>query len=120
MPSAVQGLRLAEGYEVFDASLKAANQPYSATGDFDGDGDSNLTEYNAIVIDGGGTVDDFVVAASDPLNLPGEGEGEGEEPVGCFGASQSGTSSKAAMGDLLLILAASLAIAGFRRRKCFG
>jgi hypothetical protein len=57
--------------------------PYSATGDFDGDGASNLAEYAAFVIDGGGDVQSFVNAATDTAITPsgGEGEGEGEGPT---------------------------------------
>jgi hypothetical protein len=120
MPSAVKGLSLSEGYEVFDVSLKAANEPYSATGDFDGDGASNLAEYNAVVIDGGGSVDDFVAAAGDPLVIGGEGEGEGEgegPPPVCGAIWLDGAPISGGLGDLLLLTLVVGAMLLHRRRR---
>jgi len=65
----------------FVTGTRATNEPYAADGDLDGDGKSNLTEYNNIQAQGG-TLEDFViVATSDQL--------DGTEPVrssgsGCF------------------------------------
>ncbi len=42
---------------------KAADEPFSATGDCDGDGESNLEEYEYVRLHGGGA-EDYVLAAS--------------------------------------------------------
>ncbi len=116
MPSAVNGLSLAQAYEVFDASVKSANEPYSAAGDFDGDGASNLSEYNAVVVDGGGSVDDFVTAAGDPLVLGGEGEGP---PPICGALWKGSAPSSDGVGDLALLVlcVGALLLAQGRRRS---
>ncbi len=116
MPSAAKGLSLSEGYKVFDVSLKTTNEPYSATGDFDGDGASNLTEYNAVVIDGGGSIDDFLAAAGDPLVIGGEGEGEGPPPV-CGALWIDGAPLSGGVGDLALLTLVVGAMLLHRRRK---
>ena len=121
MPSTVKGLSLSEGYEVFDVSLKAANEPYSALGDFDGDGATNLAEYNAVVIDGGGAVDDFVAAAGDPLIIGGEGEGEGEGPLPVCGALwTNGAPISGGVGDLALLTLVVGAMLFARRQRRSG
>jgi hypothetical protein len=114
MPSAVSGLSLAQGYEVFDDSQKAVDEPYSATGDFDGDGASNLTEYNAVVIDGGGSVEDFVAAAGDPLVIGGEGEGP---PPICGALWIDGAPISGGVGDMALLALVVGAMLFHRRRK---
>jgi hypothetical protein len=122
MPSAVSGLSLAQAYEVFEGSLKAINEPYSATGDFDGDGASNLTEYNAVVIDGGGSVDDFLAAADDPLVIggEGEGEGEGEGPPPVCGALWLDGGPINKVGDALILLLVGTALIALRSRRLGG
>jgi hypothetical protein len=121
MPSSVSGLSLQQAYEVFDVSLKAANEPYSALGDFDGDGATNLAEYNAVVIDGGGAVDDFVAAAGDPLIIGGEGEGEGEGPLPVCGALwTNGAPISGGVGDLALLTLVVGAMLSHRRRRPAG
>jgi hypothetical protein len=112
MPSAVSGLRLAQGYEVFEGALKATNEPYSATGDFDEDGFTNLAEYNAVVIDEGGSVDDFVEAASDPQIIVDEGE------VSTCGALWiDGTPTSQSVGDIALLILCVGAMLFHRRRR---
>jgi hypothetical protein len=103
MPSAVPGKSLEEGYLIFDSITKGANEPYSATGDFDGDGVSNLDEYTNIVVNGGGSIEDFIDAAT---GGGGEGEGEGEGP----GPSCAATAGSAVRisGDVAIILLALL------------
>jgi hypothetical protein len=120
LPSSVPGLRLAQAYEVFDNSVKFANEPYSATGDFDGDGATNLSEYTAFVIDEGGDIQSFLNAATDTTILPpgSEGEGEGEGgPVGC--AASEGTPQTVLVGNgiLLAFLTACLLLLPAGRRK---
>lgn len=53
-------------YEIVNGQLKAVGEPFSAQGDMDGDGISNLQEAQNILAHGG-TLDDFVVSASNPL-----------------------------------------------------
>ncbi len=78
LPAAIRGTA-----EFLDWSVapRAANEPYAADGDLDGDGVTNLTEYENIEAQGG-TLGDFVVAAT-------SAELDGTEPVrssggGCF------------------------------------
>ena len=59
--------RLGE-YVVFGTGPKTTNEPFSAEGDFDGDGASNVTEYDEVVA-AGGDVDVFVQAVTDPDNF---------------------------------------------------
>jgi hypothetical protein len=61
LPSLVQ-------YEVMDSASKASANLFAADGDYDGDGKTNLEEYETVQ-DAGGDIDKFVVAASDPNNL---------------------------------------------------
>ena len=56
--------RLAE-YVVFGYQEKTITEPFSAQGDFDGDGVSNVTEYND-VMSTGGDIGVFIEAATDP------------------------------------------------------
>lgn len=50
---------------VLDVNTRAIDEPYSAEGDFDGDGVSNLTEYENTIANGG-DASDFVIAAVSP------------------------------------------------------
>ena len=77
MPAAIQRRSLREEFEVFSRATRATNEPFSATGDLDGDGTNNLTEFNNVVAQGGVT-SDFVIAAtspgldgSEPIRTPG-------------------------------------------------
>ena len=104
MPSAVQGSSLAQAYEIFDESLKSASEPYSATGDFDGDGWSNLSEYMAFVVDTGGGIESFVNAATDAAITPSGSEGEGEGPPPLCGSLRvGGEPISGSVGDLALL-----------------
>jgi hypothetical protein len=59
------GLPRLEEYVVFGTGEKAPNEPFSAEGDFDGDGISNITEYDDVMA-AGGDVSVFLEAATDP------------------------------------------------------
>jgi hypothetical protein len=89
MPSAIDGQTLTEGYLVFDFPTGPENEPYSGSGDLDGDGFTNLEEYLNIA-ELNGTPINFAVSAEDPTNdgtrLDDGGEGEGEGMI-CFGSS---------------------------------
>ena len=122
MPSALEGLGLAEGYEAFAGLTKAINEPYSAKGDLDGDGTTNLEEYQNIVALGGTPID-FANSAIDPTNdgnqLPGgEGEGEGEGPTPICGALWiDGGPISVGAGDLALLTLCVGALLFHRRRR---
>jgi hypothetical protein len=58
------GLPRLEEYVVFGTGEKAPNEPFSAQGDFDGDGISNVAEYDE-VMDAGGDLSVFLEAATD-------------------------------------------------------
>ncbi len=84
VPSTVDGRSIREEYEVFSRASRATNEPFSATGDLDGDGTDNVTEYDNVTAQGGET-SDFVIAATsptldgtDPIRTPGGPNG------GCF------------------------------------
>jgi hypothetical protein len=61
---------------------RAADEPYAGDGDLDGDGVTNVTEFNNIVAQGG-SVDNFVVVATSP-------ELDGTEPIRNSGRSSGG------------------------------
>ncbi len=72
LTSGYTGLPSYAEYVVFNYGK--AGDLYSAGGDLDGDGRTNLTEYNQVVAVGGG-IDTFVIAATDPDNFwPGNPE----------------------------------------------
>jgi hypothetical protein len=81
MPAPTRNTAATGEFLDFEAAPRAPDEPYAADGDLDGDGVSNLTEYNNIVAQGG-SLESFVIAAtSDEL--------DGTEPVrseggGCF------------------------------------
>ncbi len=107
MPSTIEGVKLAEDYEAFAGLIKANDEPYSATGDLDDDGTTNLAEYQNIVARGG-TAADFATSAndstSDGTQIPGEGEGEGEGPTpGCGALWTNGAPVSGGVGDLALL-----------------
>ena len=54
-------------FEVFGGGAKTADEPFSALGDFDGNGISNGDEYDAVIA-GGGTDADFIRIASGGKN----------------------------------------------------
>ncbi len=116
MPSAVPGKSLEEGYLVFDSIAKGENEPYSASGDFDGDGVSNLDEYIDVVVNGGGSLEDFINAATGGDVGEGEGEGEGEGP-GCGALWIDGAPSLGGVGDLALLTLVVVAMLLHRRRR---
>ncbi len=65
----VSGLPHLDEYLIFGVGCggpsKDVDEPFSAPGDFDRDGLSNLEEYNQVLA-AGGDIDTFVAAASDP------------------------------------------------------
>ena len=82
------------------SGTRAADEPYAGDGDLDGDGVTNVTEFNNIVAQGG-NVDNFVVVATSP-------ELDGTEPVrssggssGCFIATAAYGTPVAAQIDVL-------------------
>ncbi len=83
VPDPIPGFDVADGFEVFAVSTRAAGEPYSGSGDLDLDGTNNLTEYNNVMAQHG-FVSDFVVAAtSSNLN--------GSETLRTPGSSNSGS-----------------------------
>jgi hypothetical protein len=58
------------------AENRSVDEPYSSLGDFDMDGVDNITEYND-VLDVGGDVDDFALAATDASIFSGGSGGGG-------------------------------------------
>ena len=129
-PAPVKGAPSNVDYEAFAETPIGVNEPYSGDGDPDGDGVVNRIEY-ANVIGGGGSLEDFTIAAFDPalggvvpmLEGVGEGSGEGEilredegEETGADGetiaagcavssAAASGTLPPGVAGDLYLFFA---------------
>ncbi len=65
LPAKTDGYSLSEAFDAFAPGSKSITEPYSGTGDFDGDGIDNLTELDAVLARNG-NADDFVDAASDP------------------------------------------------------
>jgi hypothetical protein len=116
MPSAIPGKSLSEKYLVFDVTTKAENEPYSASGDFDGDGASNLDEYINVVVNGGGSLEDFISAATGVEGGEGEGEGEGPPPV-CGALWIDGAPISGGVGDLALLTLVVGAMLFLRRRR---
>lgn len=64
--AATGSLNLQGNYRIAGAGAKANGEPFSAQGDLDGDGLSNLEEYQN-VINANLTMDDYVAAATNPL-----------------------------------------------------
>ena len=87
------------------------DEPYSGDGDLDFDGTSNAVEYETIVTNGGGSLEDFVAGASDPASTNNPDGGGGP---GCAGGRSGGTGL---MGDVLFLalFLAGTAVAGRRR-----
>lgn len=73
---------------VFDLlTTRDVDEPYSGTGDIDGDGFLNVTEYNN-VLSIGGNIDDFIIAAgSRELNGDDAIQAHADESGGCFVAT---------------------------------
>jgi hypothetical protein len=63
----ITGLPSIEGYRVFGVA-KAPSEPFSANGDLDNDGLTNLEEAAQVRAAGGG-MELFVLAATNPVNL---------------------------------------------------
>lgn len=81
VPAAIVRIPITEEFEVFADSVRATNEPFSATGDLDGDTVDNLTEFTNVEAQGGETAD-FVIAATsanlngtEPIRSPGGGGG---------------------------------------------
>ena len=70
MTGGVSGLPHFTEYHVFgvQCGAKTASEPFSADGDFDRDGISNIVEFQQ-VRNAGGTPNTFAVAATDPYNF---------------------------------------------------
>lgn len=84
VPAAIVRVSITEEFEVFADSVRATNEPFSATGDLDADGTDNVTEFNNVDAQGG-AIEDFVIAATsanlngtEQIRSPGGGGG------GCF------------------------------------
>ena len=70
-----------------ERAAREINEPYSATGDIDNDGVTNLREYNN-VIESGGDISDFILAAgSAQLNGTGGIQRHAGSGGGCFVAT---------------------------------
>lgn len=65
MPKPLPDTPLEEGYQTFEETRITLEQPFSALGDPDKDGKSNLDEFVKVVESGGGS-SDFAMAATDP------------------------------------------------------
>jgi hypothetical protein len=102
MPSSVVGKSLSEAYLAFETEPKAGDEPYSASGDFDLDGASNLSEFAQADLSGDATISNFIDAATDPLSA-GSQEGEEGSELGC--AATTGGSGLGAWGDIALLVA---------------
>ena len=90
--------------------LKTIQEPFSASGDFDSDGTTNVTEYRNVRARLG-SVNDFINAATDPTE-----DGRYASKFGC-GGSVGGTIHKNLSDVLLLSLSlVLLAMVGRRRR----
>jgi hypothetical protein len=83
-------------------SAAASTEPYSAEGDFDGDGISNAVEYQNVLA-AGGTIDDFALAATDP-----DRDGTDVGPPGIAGDVNGDTSTNAI--DVQLVINEALGI----------
>jgi len=84
MSGGAHGLAHIADYKVFGVGCEfpSAGEPFAASGDLDGDGLTNLEEYN-MVRDAGGTMDAFAIAATDPFNFwPGNPALPGPGPAG--------------------------------------
>lgn len=115
MPAAIPGKTIAEAFSVFEDKGTAQNEPYAGDGDFDEDAATNATEYQN-VDNCGGTVTDFIEAATDPTS-DGTICTPTDPDTGC-GAAPGGT-PRNRTGDLALMLIAftGLLLTGSRRGK---
>ncbi len=111
MPSSIADKPLSEAYLVFEVEPKANDEPYSASGDFDLDGASNLSEFTQASIGGDATISNFIDAATDPLSA-GSQEGGEESGPGC--AAATGGSGLGPWGDAAMLVA-TIGLLLFRR-----
>jgi hypothetical protein len=65
LPAKIGGYSLSEAYDAFAPGSKSITEPYSGTGDYDGDGIDNITELDTVLARNGNAYD-FVNAAGDP------------------------------------------------------
>jgi len=61
-------LGLVRPYVTVDLSAKSIDEPFSGSGDLDGDGTTNLQEYLNVIANGGGELDFVLAATSAGLN----------------------------------------------------
>lgn len=108
-PSAIKGTSLAEAYLTFEAGQKTVNEPYSATGNLDGDAFTNLVEFNNVIAIEG-TAADFAIAASDPA-VDGS-----EVSSGCGAGPIRGGAGRTSGGSLMLFGLVSVVLLTLRRR----
>jgi hypothetical protein len=104
LPNGVTGFLVATG------SAKTIDEPFSGAGDLDGDDESNADEYDRVVTQGGGTVEDFASAAADSGNTVDPPGG------GTCAAVPGGTGTPNPM-DVAAVLSVALAL-GWRGWRC--
>ena len=100
----------AAGFLVANGAAKAINEPFSGTGDLDGDDESNADEYDRVVTQGGGTIEDFASAAADSGNTVDPPDG------GTCAAVPGGTGTPNPM-DVAAVLSVALALGWTGRRR---
>jgi hypothetical protein len=100
----------AAGFLVANGAAKAIDEPFSGTGDLDGDDESNADEYDRVVTQGGGTVEDFASAAADSGNTADPPDG------GTCAAVPGGTGTPNPM-DVAALLSVALALGWIGRRR---
>jgi hypothetical protein len=110
LPVPTQLANGAAGFLVANGATKAIDEPFSGAGDLDGDDESNANEYDRVVTQGGGTVEDFASAAADSGNTvdpPGSGT---------CAAVPGGTGTPNPM-DVAAVLSVALALGWIGRRR---
>ena len=106
MPQTLPGKTIEDGYLVFEDGEKAIDEPYSGSGNFDGDDFTNAEEA-ANVIEDNGDADDYVLEVTDP---------EEDGNLGCAAGGAAGSPASAA-GDLGMLALIGCALALFSRKR---